>query len=240
MIVTTEAVVLRVRKQGDSSLIVTLYTKEFGKLNIIAKGARQMKSPFRAVLQLFNHISVVFYKKEHRDLYVLAKAEMVAQFNSIAESLEQLTAASKVSELIQRAMHDEHSDTKLFELLLATLQHIAKDPPARAALIASYFYFHFASHEGFGLQLPLEEDSDRYILNISSGEIFTGAMSRGTVDDRFTVVSPLAIGVFRSFSRKAIPGGPVALDMNVAEEVDRILGGFLRAHIESYRKTKVY
>lgn len=239
MIVTTEAVVLRSRKQGDTSRIVTLYTKDFGLVNVIAKGAREMRSPFSSSLQLFNHISVVFYKKENRDLYLLSKADTLAKTSGIQESLEQLTAASKIAELVQSCMHDEQGDAKLFDLIVAALRHVADDPPHRAAAIALYFYYHFAAHEGFAMKLPpVSHQDERYILNIQTGEIFPSNSSSHSSDDRFILLSGRALGVLLSFSRNAIPGGSVASDAAVTDEVEAVLAKYLRAHIETFKKVK--
>ncbi len=239
MIVTTESIVLRTRKQGDSSRIVTLYTKDFGKLNVIAKGAREMRSPFASALQLFNHLSVVFYKKENRDLYLLSKAETVTKMTGIQLSMEQLTAASKIVDLVQRTMHDEQPDAKLFELLVKSLHHIAEDPPQLAPVVASYFFYHFAAHEGFAIQLPEEMEGDRFILNIQTGEIFEANLSAGSVDHRLVLVSAKALVVLRTFGRNAIPTGPTAMDLVVTDEVATILDKFLRVHIDTFRGQKV-
>ena len=77
MLVTTEAIVLRSRKQGDTSKIVSLYTRDYGFVDVIAKGAREMKSKFGSALEPFTLSKVTFYKKEGRDLYLLANAEVI-------------------------------------------------------------------------------------------------------------------------------------------------------------------
>ena len=63
MIVSTDAIVLRSMKYGETSKIVTLYSKKFGKIKVIAKGARSAKSKFGASLEPMMHSSVIFYKK---------------------------------------------------------------------------------------------------------------------------------------------------------------------------------
>ena len=61
MIVKTEAIVLRGRKQGDTSKLATLYTRDFGKIDVIAKGAREQKSKFGGALEMFARSTVVLY-----------------------------------------------------------------------------------------------------------------------------------------------------------------------------------
>ena len=48
-----EAIVLRVQPVTESSLLVLWFTREFGKLKTLAKGARRPKSPMRGRLDLF-------------------------------------------------------------------------------------------------------------------------------------------------------------------------------------------
>ena len=73
MITKSEAIVLKSMDFRDSSKIVTFYTRSFGKLKGIAKGARQMKSKFGAALEPITRVSLVLYKKEHRDLQLISE-----------------------------------------------------------------------------------------------------------------------------------------------------------------------
>src|SRR5439155_26532461 len=106
MIVSSEAIVLRARKQGETSKIVTLYTLAYGKLNVIAKGAREMKSKFGGALEAFSHINAIFYKKENVEpgLYLLSKAETIESNAGILNSLSKIEAATGIVELMLRSM----------------------------------------------------------------------------------------------------------------------------------------
>lgn len=238
MIITTEAIVLRARTQGDTSRIVTLYTREFGMVNVIAKGAREMRSPFTSSLQLFNYISAVLYKKENRDLHLLSKAEPLAKISGIQQSLEQLAAASKIAEIVLRSIRGEQQDVKLFELLVSTLQQIAESPAAKAPMLAIYFCYHFAALEGFALQLPAASVQGKYVLDINSGEIKNvGAASSHPSDYRFVLLSARAVDVLASFDEGGLTYLPSA-DAIVTDELESVLEKYLRAHIESLRVSR--
>ena len=56
-----EAIILHSRKQGETSKILTLYTREFGKMSAMAKGSRGTRSKYLGALETFNHVSLVFY-----------------------------------------------------------------------------------------------------------------------------------------------------------------------------------
>jgi DNA repair protein RecO (recombination protein O) len=74
MIVKTEAIVLKTMKYRDTSKIVTLFTKNYGKLSAVAKGARDRNLRFGSALDSLSHVQVVLYKKEGADLHLLPNA----------------------------------------------------------------------------------------------------------------------------------------------------------------------
>lgn len=69
----TDAIVLKTVEWSETSLVVTLFTKDFGKISAIAKGARRLKSPFESALDLLSLSSVVFLKKSGESLDLLTK-----------------------------------------------------------------------------------------------------------------------------------------------------------------------
>lgn len=161
MIVTTEAIVLRARKQGETSKIVTLYTRDFGKLNVIAKGAREMKSKFGGALEMFALSNVVFYKREKQDaLNLLSKAETIDSHAGIMRSLKKMEPAMAIVELVLHAMHDEDANGNLFDLLAGTFRAIARSEEISAPLLQLRFYLRFAREMGFEIDLSETTELD--------------------------------------------------------------------------------
>lgn len=76
-LVSTEAFVLRSYKLAENDKIVVLFSRDFGKIRLVAKGARKMRNRFGASLEVFSHIRVLFHEKENRELLVLDKAEIL-------------------------------------------------------------------------------------------------------------------------------------------------------------------
>jgi DNA repair protein RecO len=154
MIVTTEAIVLRSRKQGETSKIATLYTLSAGKLNVIAKGARETKSKFGGALEMFARSTVVFYKRDRQDsLSLLSKAETIASHSGILKSLLRIETATAIVELILNSMHDEEANDELFLALDKTLIEIATSDENSVRSIQFRFYIEFARLMGFELDL---------------------------------------------------------------------------------------
>jgi DNA repair protein RecO (recombination protein O) len=154
MIVSTDAIVLRGRKQGDTSKLATLYTRDFGKIDVIAKGAREQKSKFGGALEMFAYSRVVLYKNNRPDaLSLLSNAESVEPNHGILRSLARMETATNIIELMLRAMHDEEANTELFELLATTLKAIAQWDDHAARAVQFRFYLDFARQMGFEVDL---------------------------------------------------------------------------------------
>ncbi|MBL7095257.1 DNA repair protein RecO [candidate division KSB1 bacterium] len=121
----TEAVVLKTQRLGETSKILTLYSRKFGKLKVVAKGSRGLKSRFFGTLELLNHISIVYYFKETRELQLLSQADIIHPFVGVREDLEKYSLASFFCELIDRTQL-EQPNIYLFQVLVESLKEIEK------------------------------------------------------------------------------------------------------------------
>lgn len=131
MIVKTEAIVLKSMNYRDTSKIVTFYTRSFGKLKGIAKGARQMRSKFGGALEPLSQVALVFYRKEQRELHLISQCDSVTTYKNIPTDLDRMSVALSVLELVNQLSHDEEANERLFSLIVDTLNAVensAKNP----------------------------------------------------------------------------------------------------------------
>ncbi len=154
MITKTEAVVLKSMNYRDSSKIVTFYTRRFGKVKCIAKGARQLKSKFGAGLEPITNVSLVMYKKEHRDLQLVSQCDAIKTYKSIHSELERMAVALAVLELVNHLVHDEEGNDALYDLLVGTLDEIER---ARKNFLNLFFAFEIRCASLFGFSPDLEK-----------------------------------------------------------------------------------
>jgi DNA repair protein RecO len=207
MVVTTQAIVLRSRKQGDTSKIVTLYTRQFGKLNVIAKGAREFKSKFGGALEAFSLSDIVFYyKKDTGGLYLISKAETVTSHSGILKSLERIETASQIVELVSRTMHDEEENPRLFTLLSETLNALSAGSPESLNALLLYFYLRFIEISGFQFSLNGEVSAPaphtHLCFKIKTGEIAelmrdAGGDLHSSVSNDHIPIHPESLAVLR-------------------------------------------
>ena len=119
-----EAVVLRVQPVTESSLLVLWFTREFGKLKTLAKGARRPKSPMRGRLDLFYEDEITFLRSQRSDLHLLHECFLSNPHPALRANVPILTAASYVCELVDAltVVEDPHPD--LFTLLTELLGNL--------------------------------------------------------------------------------------------------------------------
>lgn len=123
----SDAIVLRVIPWSETSLIAHIYTRDFGKLSVLAKGARRPKSPFEAALDLLSICRVVFITKGSDALDLLTEAKLTRRFRGGSRELLRLYSGYYVAELLERLTDKQDRQPEIFELAEATLAAIS-DP----------------------------------------------------------------------------------------------------------------
>jgi DNA repair protein RecO (recombination protein O) len=161
-IVKSEAIVLNKINYRDSSMIVSLYTKDFGKLSVILKGVRSPKSKLGLAVDPLNHISTVFYKKDTRDVQLLSSADIIAHFPRIKNNLEALKYALAILELLQKLVPEHEQNLRLFAGVQRILFLMNSSDEAAQILFGRFMIF-FLTELGYQLQLETCSNCERQI-----------------------------------------------------------------------------
>lgn len=123
----TEGIIIRVRDYGEADRIITLFTKEHGKVQAIVKGCRKQKSQKRGVIQLFTYGDFVIFSG--RSLDTVTQCQAKETFWPIREDLDRMAYATYMVELLDGFVNsgDPHED--LFFLSLICLHLLTVDEP---------------------------------------------------------------------------------------------------------------
>jgi DNA repair protein RecO (recombination protein O) len=151
-IIKTEAVVLSKINYGDSSIIASLYSKDSGKMSVIIKGGRSPKSKIGMMVDPLNHLEVVFYKKESRDVQILSGAEIITHFHFLREDLERLKYSYAVIELVKNLSPENEPNVKIFNGIVRILS-LFDSSNERPEILFSRFFLFFIEEVGYELQL---------------------------------------------------------------------------------------
>jgi DNA repair protein RecO (recombination protein O) len=129
------AIVLRTVEFSESSLVVTLFTREFGKLQGIAKGGRRLKGPFESALDLLALCRIVFLRKSSDALDLLTEAKLLRRFRPAGRNLSSLYAGYYVAELVNELTDQYDPHPELFELADETLVALSTGEPVASRLL---------------------------------------------------------------------------------------------------------
>lgn len=120
-----EAVVLRHADFGEADRILTLFTRQLGKIRAIVKGARKPNSRKAGHLEPFTRVKLQLARG--RDIPLVTQAETVDAYLPVRDDLVLTSQAAYVLELVDRFTYDEGAEsTFLFDLLIETLGRLAR------------------------------------------------------------------------------------------------------------------
>jgi DNA repair protein RecO (recombination protein O) len=117
-IVSTEGFVLRSYKLGENDKIVVFYTRDFGKVRLVAKGARKLKNRFGAALEVFAYVRIMFHEKENRELLVLDRAEILYSPFEKQTRLRTSYYLFYFAELVHEFYPDREKNTAGFRIMM--------------------------------------------------------------------------------------------------------------------------
>lgn len=245
MLTKTDAVVIKSMKYGDTSKIVTFYSRQFGKLKGIAKGARRAKNKFGSSLEPFSLVSLVIYKKENRDLHLISQCDCIESYQKIHDDLERISAGLSVLELVDQLAHSEEENSALFSLLvetLATLNNTGKNFQSlhRAFMLKGAALFGFTPSLNVcavcGRSLVGNETLSLVGFQLAKGAIICtqcrAGVKPGYLSDHITISASTlrVLQHFLSSSTEHIP--VVSYNERTGNELDETLRLYFRYHFD--------
>lgn len=141
----TPAVILKRRDMGEADRLLTVLTPEYGKLDVLAKGARKPATSKTGHVELFTRADFLV---AHASIPLVTQAEMVKPYLALREDLLRGAYASYCAELTDRFIQQEETHTRIvFGLLDDTLDRLCTEPDPRRAV--RYYELHLLEWVGF-------------------------------------------------------------------------------------------
>jgi DNA repair protein RecO (recombination protein O) len=232
MIVRTDAIVLRAIDYGETSQIVSVYTRQHGRVSVMARGSRRPKSRFGSSLQPMSYVQAVYYYKPGRDLHTLKEASHAHRLRYLAEDMARLAAGFRIVELVRGLTEPGDPNPLLFNLTIHALLHL--DGSDRRALnVLPHFQLRLASLLGFAPAIERQAvealDDGGGALSLASGAILPVVRSgEGSLP-----ASRAALRAFAIFSRADLDTAlRMRLDPAGYDETLRLIDAYLRHHVE--------
>ena len=149
----TEAICLTVQKFSETSKIAVLYTRAWGRISVIAKGAFRPKSQFWGHLEPLSVTECVVYKKPKEQIYLLSSCRAIVPWVPLIASLAQAGYAFGITEFLYRFSFEER-DPELYDLSRAALISLARLPDTQLA--RQYWGFTLGALDCLGFRPELE------------------------------------------------------------------------------------
>jgi DNA repair protein RecO (recombination protein O) len=145
----SEAIVLRHIDWGEADRLLWLFTRETGKIRVVAKGVRKPRSRKAGHLEPFTRVNLLL--AQGRDLPIVTQAEMIESHLPLRENLRRMGYAAYVVELLDRFTYEEGENIALYRLLADTLERLCSEPDP--AFVVRYYELRLLDLVGFRPQL---------------------------------------------------------------------------------------
>ena len=152
MRVTTPAIVLRTVDYGEADRVVTLFTRDAGKLSALARGARKSVKRFGAALGLFGVGEAVLVDKPNVELSALERFDGARGFPALMSDVAKVAHGGYACEVVRELIPPRQPEPEIFELLV-TFFAALEAAPARAETLR---IFELRLLDALGLKPQLE------------------------------------------------------------------------------------
>ena len=131
----SQAIVLKRQKLRETSVLATLYTKDFGKISGVMKGVRGIQNKSVNFLEPFTLCEIVFYKNKRGGLYTISQCDLLDYFFEIRTDYDRIIHALYFIDLLDAVTQAEDNNNDLFELIhesLKALKVLKKPGPVKS------------------------------------------------------------------------------------------------------------
>jgi len=236
-----EGIVLRHRPWGEADRLLSIYTRELGKIQAIAKGVRKPRSRKAGHVEPFTRSSLLLARG--RSFYILTQAEAIALHIALREDLVSIGYASYIIELLDRFTFDEEENRALYRLLGNSLTRLNRgDDPE---IVIHYYEIRLLDQVGFRPKLfscggcEGEIRPEDQFFSAAGGGVLCPKCG-GTVPEAYPV-SMQALKYLRHFQRSSYQDAVRAnIEPAIMAEIERLMNYYLTYLLESGLNTLAF
>ena len=228
--VKSRAIVLRRYPLGETSRVVVCYTRDHGKVRLIAKGIRKGGGRFGAALDPFVVSGVVFYLRRGRGLSLVSQAETEREFRRIRGDIVRQAHAAVALELVDRLVADQAPDPALFDRMSEALAEFDASPEEDLRPLLWSFVLFLADSLGYAPELERcvmcgQEAAEGGGFSTESGGVVCGECAPAGCD-----FGPDVVALLRRLRAGAEPSSMRDVSDGLGDEVGRSLLRLLEHH----------
>lgn len=148
MVQESIGVVLKSISYSESSIISRIYTPEFGKISVIAKGAKKPKGGKSAMLEPMNLIEFQMNFKDSKDIQTLREISILHNLSSIRNTIQKMAVGLVMVEILDKTTHNLDPSKILYRLIEKSLRSLDQSK-INNILLFNFFLIQFSKYSGF-------------------------------------------------------------------------------------------
>ena len=125
MLIDVEGIIVNTKNYKDTSKIIDIFTYEYGKIGVIAKGCKSIKSNLRSVTDKLTYAKFTIYYKKDK-LSILSEANVINNFSNMKKNIEKISYASFLLDLTNQ-VYKQSDDKEIYNILVSSLIKINED-----------------------------------------------------------------------------------------------------------------
>lgn len=149
MLASTEGIVLHTVKYRESSVIATVYTRDFGRQSYLINAVRSKKSKNKAgLLQPLFLVDLVAYQKQSREVQRVKEIKLNHAYQNIPFEIEKSTQAIFIAEVLYKTINEQESYVEMYDFIKNTFCYFDLMETG-SANFHLYFLFRLTEYLGF-------------------------------------------------------------------------------------------
>jgi recombinational DNA repair protein (RecF pathway) len=214
---TIEGIILKRINFGEADRVLTVLTKNLGKISDIARGVRKITSRRAGNVELLNIVKLGLFKGKG---YTLTEAESIETFPKIKSNLAVSTAAFHILELANRFLPENQPNFRSYDLIIETFKKIEENP---RQIFVRAFEVKFLTLLGFA-------NFHVYTPRVSTQKVSTQLHLGGVPKKLREILLKLEVATWSEISELVIPKDEsVALEQVLRYYLESVLEGKLKS-----------
>jgi DNA repair protein RecO (recombination protein O) len=157
---TVNAILIRRIRFSETSLILTWFSQETGKLKTIAKGALRPGNPLAGKIDLFFRCELTFSRARKSEIHTIRELVVVEPFLKIRRDYLSMLTASYFAELVEEATEPEHAEPGIYDLLNRGFNYLERERVTLRAIV----FFEAELARMLGIQMDKQSESSRHLV----------------------------------------------------------------------------
>lgn len=233
MAIETEGIILKAKEFKESDLMITLFSRKLGKISVIAKGAKRVKSTFLPGTQPFSYGK--YYLQKTGNFYSLRSCELIKSYFELSKDIVSLAYASYIAELTEHVLVVNEGNNRLFQLLGISLELFLKYPD-KIEYITTIFQLKLMIYLGYKPEVlkcvicgNIELEKGRFSY-IEGGMICTGCQA----NHKGLKIDPSTVSLMEYIMKNPVQDVARAkVSPILVKELSKILKYYMGNHLDS-------